>query len=166
MRRLIEIGNYALTDVELYEGRTESVPTLLTWSGEAEVATALFLGVSNGTSNAASLGLSPLTEDRWSLECQIDITGCPDAESAILAAEAALNRFDVVLRRLNQLVDPLDEIPTANPPVSASEPAPWQVQSAVVGEATGPYHTYPRPAGSKQPTGVYDFTIDFVTSLK
>lgn len=171
--RLMEIATVGLTEVDLYDGltvdnvevyadRTETIPVRHTWDGGAVISSAMFLGQAEGQSEAQSVGTQASTDDRWGVSCQIIIVDCPDGQTAELAAEAALNAFDAVLRRCTRLVDPEGDVDAGTPPTGTT----YDVASARITDVVGPYHTFARPAGTGQISGVVDFTVAVVTNIR
>lgn len=163
--RHIEIATFALEDVELYAGRTVTFDVCHTWDGRDPEVPTFYVGMAVGPTEATGLGTPGISEDRWDLECSIVVPNCATGELAELAAEVALNAYETVLLRLSRLVDPLDQIVTADPP-SPGVLAPWSVAWARIAEVTGPYHTFARPAGTGQITGVVDFTIAHMSPIR
>lgn len=167
--RIIEVAAYALTDLKLYEGRTETVPVLGTWDGSpANTTTAMYVGQSTGRSDPDGIASTQPMVDVFEIQCQVFIAGSPDWRAAEQAAETAFNAFDMLLRSLRRLAEPNggSDIPTASPPVDASNPAPWDVDKAYVTDSVGPYHTFPQPKGTSAIPGVYDFSVAVQRSLQ
>lgn len=155
-RRLVELATFALTDVDLGNGRTETIPATYTWAGDQVRSSTLYLGITTGANSVESISTRPSTDDRFVVTCSLVILGFLDGMVAESATESALNALDGVLRTSQRLVH-LD-VPSE---MTDSE---FAVAWARMVRVDGPWHSFPTP-NTDFIVGGAEFDIECLSNL-
>lgn len=123
-----------------------------TWDGEPYTDDRLWLGLTTGIHEPASIGAqAPLTVDEFTIDCTIEMFGLHDGEEADEAVEQQLNALDAALK----------VAPRLRHPDLADWPHHAQVRHVRIGSIDGPAHSYPRDLIH----GVVLFSLDCVTDI-
>lgn len=155
-RRLVVLAEFALTDVEMADATTLTIPATYEFPGDTIERSAFYLGPVEGRSDAASIGKG-LWSDTFGIRCRLDVYGFPTEADAEEAAERALNALDTFLRSLSRLSDPSGSV------AEGDDPDSYSVAWVGIGQVDGPTG-YMAP-GEPAAAGI-DLTIEVKTDIK
>ncbi|WCO67877.1 hypothetical protein PO878_03955 [Iamia majanohamensis] len=144
--RLVAVAGHVLTDIEV----------AYTWNIERILRDTLFFGATSGPTEPQSVGgAEPLTEDEFTIDCNLTVVGHLDAYKAEDAAETHLRTLEATLLAHPRLlgVHGLDD-----------DPAFAQFRCRIQ-DVDGPLHSPPQPQQDNTIEAAIFFTVACVQNI-